>query len=124
MLSNSVSGLPVIDGQGKIVGVISESDIIRRREGLLAHWLEVETFLGRNQAESDDDIEDPEYLNCVVEDAMTRNPVSVGPDTPVREAARLMVAHKINRLPVVDKAQIVGIVTRGDIMRAFTTRTS
>jgi len=106
-----VSGLPVVDESGSLVGVVSEADILAKeagtspREGMLA-WL----------------IEDdrPLHLDALtVGEAMTSPVVTIGPERTAREAAARMLAEGVNRLPVVESDTMVGIVTRADLVRAF-----
>ena len=85
-----ISGVPVVDG-GKVVGICSEADILNAG-----------------------DMERP------VNEVMSKDVVSVGPDTDVQEIARLMSDHGIKRVPVIDEAgRLVGIVSRADIVRAM-----
>jgi len=86
-----ITGLPVLDSKGKLVGVVSEFDVIDRR--------------GKN-----------------VGDIMSREPITISPDAPVGEAARLFVTHRIRRVPVVDGEKLIGIVSRSDIVQFFATR--
>jgi CBS domain-containing protein len=116
MLDQRISGVPVVDGAGKLVGVLTEGDLLRRfetgTERRLRPWLEF--FLGpRRQAE--------DYVKTHgrrVEAIMTREVISIGPDTPVGELVALMESRRIKRLPVVDGEVLVGIVSRADLMRA------
>ena len=114
MLEYGISGMPVVDGE-QLVGVISETDILfkeRRppvREGLV-DWL---VHYG----------EDPPAAKLsarTVGEAMTAPAVTIGSRKLVAEAAELMLDLGIDRLPVVDGEELVGIVTRADLVRAFT----
>jgi len=109
-----ISGLPVVSATGEVVGVLSEADIVVKAGGevtrnRLLGWL----------LESDFGLED-KIRAVTVGDAMSAPPVTISPKRPVHEAARLMVAENVNRLPVVDKGKLTGIITRADIVRAFT----
>jgi len=111
---SGISGMPVVTETNELVGVFSEGDIVVKtgaelpRNRLLG-WL----------LESDLGLEDKIRAHTVGE-AMSAPPVTVAPSRPVHEAARLMIAENVNRLPVVEKGRLVGIVTRADIVRAFT----
>ena len=115
-VERGISGLPVCDMENRVLGVISEGDILYkehdpttgRRGGPLA-WLAHGTTAAvvKSKAET-------------VRQAMTSPPVTVSPWSSVSEAARLMTERGINRLPVVKGDQLVGIVTRTDLVRAFT----
>ena len=107
----SITGVPVIDGQGHLVGIISESDFIRKmegeqRRGLLGPLAEV---LGKTQ----------KLQAQIASEVMTTRVVTGGPETSVRELTRLMSAHDVNRIPIVEDGRVIGIVTRADILRTF-----
>lgn len=114
LAAKGISGVPVLNTASEVVGVLSEADIVVKAGGAVARnrllgWL----------LKSDLDL-DAKIRAETAEDAMTAPPVTISPKRPVHEAARLMVAENVNRLPVVDKGKLVGIVTRADIVRAFT----
>jgi len=120
MLDNHVSGLPVMDEVGQLVGILTEGDLLRRGEtGTERHrprWLEI--LLGPGRLAS-------EYVRThgrKVEDIMTREPVSVAPETPLDEIVELMERHRIKRVPVLEGEKLVGIVSRADFLRALAWR--
>jgi acetoin utilization protein AcuB len=96
--------LPVVDGD-TLVGIVSERDLLRAMPSpatSLSVW------------------EIPELLNrLLVREVMTRHVVVVHAETPIQEAAQLMVDHKIGGLPVVDDGRVVGVITETDIFRVF-----
>ncbi len=101
MVRNKVSGLPVVDEQSHVVGVITEADFLR---------LEV----AREEADNPQPIER-------VEQVMHRAVLTITPDATVAEAARVMVVHDVNRLPVTDAdGKSLGIISRLDVVAAFT----
>jgi CBS domain-containing protein len=115
MLEYGISGLPVVDEEQGVVGVLSETDILYKemtapkRDGLV-DWL---VHYG----------EDPPTakLNArTAGQAMTSPAVTITPRRSVAEAAELMLELGIDRLPVVDGRELIGIVTRADLVRAFT----
>ena len=116
MLDNQISGLPVIDA-GRLVGILTEGDLLRRSEtGTERHrprWLEILMGPGRLAGE---------YVRThgrKVEEIMTRDVVSVTPDTPLDEIVALMERRRIKRVPVLDGDAPVGIVSRTDLLRAL-----
>lgn len=115
LAERGISGLPVVDSGGAVVGVVSEADILLKqtapepRRGGVLGWL-----LGSPAPE------DAKLDARTAGDAMTSPAVTVEPDRPVARAAALMVEKGVNRLPVVRDGELVGIVTRADIVRAFT----
>jgi CBS domain-containing protein len=114
MVTKRVSGMPVVDDDGSVLGVVSEGDILAKERGrpgtasLFDHLLEV-----NGNASVKHDARD-------AADAMTSPAVTIRPDRSVAEAAAMMLDRCVNRLPVVDKhGQLAGIVTRADLVRAF-----
>jgi len=89
LAAKKISGVPVVDEQKRVVGIVTEADV-------LAH---------------------PGAKT--VEEIMTKKVISVAPDTPVEEIAKLLAKKKIKRVPVIDKGKLVGIVSRADIVKAF-----
>jgi CBS-domain-containing membrane protein len=116
MLRHRVSGLPVIGDGGAVIGMVSEGDLLRRAEigteRRRPRWLEFIVGPGRLAEE---------YVHSHarrVGDIMTAKVVSIAPETPLEDAVALMERHRIKRLPVVKDRQIVGIVSRADLLRA------
>jgi CBS domain-containing protein len=109
---NRVSGLPVVDRNGKLVGVVSEADLLNKAEKREpdAYVLESRRHrLDRSRASALD-----------VASAMSRDVVTLPPDAPIALAAREMHARGFKRLPVVDaQGHLVGIVSRGDVLKVF-----
>jgi CBS domain-containing membrane protein len=101
MRMERVRHLPVLDEEsGALVGVLSQRDLFR---GALARALGYGETAQRRLLDL-----------LVVKEVMTNDPISVSPDTTLREAARTLVQHKIGCLPVVEGDQLVGILTEGD----------
>jgi CBS domain-containing protein len=114
LVERRVSGVPVVEADGTVVGVVSEGDIlVKEREqhgppSLLGHLLDWDAAERVKRGATD------------ASDAMTAPPVTIRPARPVHEAAALMLDRSVNRLPVVDEhRRLVGIVTRADLVRAF-----
>ena len=114
LTEKGISGVPVVNDANEVVGVLSEADIVVKAGGEVARNRLLGWLLDPNL-----DLDDKIRAETV-DDAMTAPPVTISSKRPVHEAARLMVAENVNRLPVVDKGKLVGIVTRADIVRAFT----
>jgi CBS domain-containing protein len=114
LAKRGISGVPVVDENGAVVGVLSEADILVKaggelpRSGLLG-WL----------LEPDFDLQDKIGARTVGE-AMSAPAVTITPGRFVHEAAALMIAESVNRLPVVEDGKLLGILTRADVVRAFT----
>ena len=117
MLQHHISGLPVIDKDGNLVGVLSEGDFLRRRETKTerhrSRWLEFLMGPGRMAAE---------YSHShgrKVSEVMTREVQSVDEVTPIEDIVDLMERKRIKRVPVLCGGQVVGIVTRSNLMHAM-----
>jgi CBS domain-containing protein len=117
MLQNHISGLPVIDASGALVGVVTEGDFLRRSETgterKRSRWLE---FLVGPSRLAD------EYVHThsrAVKDVMTAEPVTIAEDAALDEAVQLMERRRIKRLPVVRGGQVVGIVSRANLLHAL-----
>lgn len=112
MLEAGISGLPVTDDDGNLVGMITEADFVtgeaerrpERRAGLLRFFVGEHEVATRERS---------------VGDVMTRTVVVVDPTADHAEAARLMQRERVKRLPVVDHGRLVGLVSRSDMLRAF-----
>ena len=119
MVDSGHASLPVIDDGRRVVGMISEADLIRLVIPRYVDMLEDVSFL---PPELDFIVLDQtQPLGSVqVEQVMRREPLyTVQEDTPLVEAALLILHHRIRRLPVVRDGQLVGIISRGDIVRAI-----
>ena len=116
MLQNHISGLPVINEAGNLVGVVSQSDFIRRAEigtqCSRGRWLKF--IVGPGGIASDFVHE----RGRKVGEIMTPDPVTVTEDTPLDKIVLLMERHGIKRLPVMRSDQLVGIVTRTNLLQA------
>jgi CBS domain-containing protein len=116
MATTAVSGLPVVDDAGTVVGVVSEADLLLKEAGEDPVRRRFAWLLGegepvrRMRAKVD---------AARVEEAMTAPAVTVDVDDTVRTAAQIMVRHRINRLPVVQDGRLAGIVSRADVARVF-----
>ena len=113
LATHGISGMPVVQ-DGEVLGVISEADIVYKERGPATPR---EGVLGRLLARHDDGHAKIEARTAG--EAMTSPPVTISPRRRVSEAARVMIDKQVNRLPVVDGGQLVGIVTRADLVRAF-----
>jgi CBS domain-containing protein len=116
LLEQRISGVPVVDDQNKVVGIISEGDLLHRAEAHTQHrrgwWLRL--LVSSDQAAS-------EYARArarKVEDLMVRDVVVASPETPLHEIAALLERHGIKRIPIVRDGELVGIVTRSNLIQA------
>lgn len=109
-----ISGLPVVGAEGEVLGVVSEADILRREEGLPP---DVGGRFGWFFRSMDGEV--AKVTASTAGEAMTAPALTVRPREQVTVAARLMIEHRINRLPVVYGGRLVGIISRADLVRAF-----
>jgi len=112
-LEHDISGAPVCDAEGRVLGVISKTDILHKEQGPV--YTPRRRFLARRAAEKASKAD-----ARTVRDAMTRPAVTVSAFMSVAGAARLMLEQGVHRLPVVSGDKIVGILTDTDLVRAFT----
>ena len=116
MLERHVSGLPVLDEDGKLAGIVTEGDFLRRSEigtqRRRPRWLQF--FVGPGRAAA-------EFIHASgrkVGEVMTRDPLVITEDTTLEEIVRLMEKNGIKRLPVVRDQRLVGVVTRANLLQA------
>ncbi|MEY3401823.1 MAG: hypothetical protein RLZZ86_1438, partial [Cyanobacteriota bacterium] len=116
-----ISGLPVIDDAGKLVGIISETDLMWQETGVTppAYIMILDSVIYlQNPGTYERDLH--KALGQTVGEVMSKNPVAISPDKSLKEAAQLIQNHKVQRLPVLDNGgNVIGILTRGDIIRAM-----
>jgi CBS domain-containing protein len=121
LLKNRISGMPVTDSSGSLVGIVTEADIIVRDTDLhfpryfklldAIIYLESFTKFRENLKK---------HLATKVEDIMTKKVVTITTQTPASDAAEIMLEKQINRLPVMDSGgRLAGIVTRADIVKSM-----
>jgi CBS domain-containing protein len=120
---HELPGIPVVDGDRRLVGIVTESDLVLvDEEEDLRLPLHIDlfggtVFLGRLKPFED---RVKKAIASTVADMMTADPVTVGPDTDVHDAARLISERRHNRLPVVNgDGGLVGVVTRLDVLEAL-----
>jgi CBS-domain-containing membrane protein len=113
-----VSAFPVLDDEEKVIGVVSEADLLSK-EALVADMGSQAAWLGRIAGSPYHD-EFAKAAAVTAADLMTKPPVVVTPDEPVTSAARLMYHGRVKRLPVVgEKGQLIGIVSRADVLSVY-----
>jgi CBS-domain-containing membrane protein len=113
---HQISAVPVVDDKGAVVGMISEGDLLHRAETGTEKrrpwWLRA--FLGPDALAN-------EYTKSharKVTDAMSREVITASPETPLHEIAALLEKHSIKRVPIVENGQLVGIVSRANLVQA------
>jgi CBS domain-containing protein len=115
LLTRKISGVPVVDGEGRLIGIVSEADLIHRSEiGTEPHhtWWQ-NFFAGREQQAS----EFIKVHGVQARHVMTREVVSAREETPLSEVVDMFDRHRVDRVPIVRDRRLVGIVTRSDVLR-------
>ncbi len=117
LLARGISGAPVVDKDGVLVGMVTEGDLVRRAElgterkrGAWASFFTGTAVLAREYVRSH---------GLTVSDVMTQGAVAVAPDTPLNEIADVMEGRRVRRVPVVQDGKVVGIVSRANLLRAW-----
>jgi CBS domain-containing protein len=115
LATRGISGMPVVDAGGRVVGVLSEADVLAKEErvseddrGALARLLHHAPENGERKHDA-----------RLVGEAMTAPAVTITPHSSIAYAAGQMLEHGVNRLPVVERERLVGLVSRADLVRAF-----
>jgi CBS domain-containing protein len=120
LLDKGINGVPVVDDQGRLVGILCQSDVIAQQKKLPVPSLF--TFLdGYINLSSMKAIEKEvrKIAATAVSDAMTPNPITVAPDSSIETVATLMVDQNFHTLPVVENGVLVGVVGKEDILRTL-----
>lgn len=118
LIDNDVTGLPVVDSLERVVGLVTESDLIVRNAELhfpaFLQILDARIYLQRPRHFEE---ELRRMLGTKVADVMSAPALVVSPDDPLERAATIMVEKRVNPLPVVKDGKLVGIISRSDIVR-------
>ncbi len=117
LVEHRISGVPVVDDSGAVVGVVSEADFLYKggdRKAARRRWFR--RVLGESRAS----VSRQAKIGAITAgEAMTSPAMTIEADRPTTAAALLMVDRAVNRLPVIDKGRLVGIVSRADLVRSF-----
>lgn len=123
LLKNHINGVPVVDADGILQGILCQSDLIFQQKDIAIPPIFI-LLDGIIPLSSSKKLEDElkKIAATTVEQAMVKNPVSIHPDTPISEIASLMVEKHFHTLPVVDKKKLVGIIGKEDILKVLIAR--
>ncbi|MBA3044455.1 CBS domain-containing protein [archaeon] len=119
-MGNKISGAPVLDNE-ELVGVISKADILKQLStaGSMHELLTAVSGLWENNKKNNNMDYLKKVSKRVVSDVMSRHVVTVDPESSIERAARLMTNRNINRLPVIENKKLLGILARGDLIKAL-----
>ncbi len=114
LIKNNISGAPVVTKSGKLIGIVSEKDLFKaiypNLKDIIQH---VSLWLDRKRVQHRVDAKKETLVNKI----MTKEVITVKPDTPILKTGSLMLVNRIHRIPVVNKGKLVGVVGRRDIFR-------
>lgn len=110
MSTHGISALPVVDGEGRLEGIVSEGDFFRRADRPVSLDMLVN---------ADPSARRKALASRTVEEIMTRDPIAIDADVPIEEAVELMERHELKRLPVMANDRVAGLISRADVLRAM-----
>ena len=114
MCFNKISGLPIVDDNDEIIGIVSEKDLLTKM------FPDMATIAAEGRPDFEDMEKDySDTLQLVASDIMTKAVSSVSPDMPIMKAASMMCLNKIRRIPVAENNKIIGIISIGDVHKAI-----
>lgn len=124
LVNNKISGVPVLDENGNLAGIVSEGDIIVQNSDLhFPRYFKLLDAIIYLESLNKFKRSLQKHLATKVEDIMTVKVKTAGEDTPINEIADIMLDSRVNRLPVMDKNnKLVGIITRADILKSIVSR--
>ncbi|MDD3895186.1 MAG: CBS domain-containing protein [Syntrophomonadaceae bacterium] len=120
LIDNKISGIPVVDQDNHILGIVTEKDLLIKAGELKVPFyitLFDSIIFMENPMRFNSNLK--KYTASKVKDAMTTKVVVVDENTPVQEIAEMMQGKGVNRLPVVRNNKLIGIVTRNDVLKAL-----
>jgi len=125
LLDRHINGAPVVDEDGRLVGILCQSDLVAQHKKMPVPTLLtlLDSFIRLTPAKELEK-QARKIAAMTVSEAMTRNPVTVKPDTGIEAIAGLMVDSNLHTLPVVDEGRLVGVIGKEDVLRTLVTRPS
>ena len=120
LLEKRINGLPVIDPFGRLVGILCQSDLVAQQKAIPVPsvFTLLESFIPLTSIKRIDK-EVKKIAALTVKEAMTREPVTVSPETDIEDIAKLMVDKKYHTLPVMEGDKVVGIVGKEDVLKTL-----
>jgi len=120
LLENKISGVPVVDENHHVVGIVSEKDLMHKADELKIPFyvtlFDSIIFL-ENPIRFNNELK--KYTAYLVKEAMTKNVISVNENAPLAEVVELLQKKNVNRLPVIRNDKLIGIITRNDVLKAI-----
>ena len=120
LIESHFNGLPVVDKAGRLTGIICQDDLIFQQKKIpIPSFFTVLDGLIPLSSEKSIEKEVRKIAAVTVENAMTPDPVTVGPEAGIEDIASLMIKHDIHTMPVLDQGTLVGIIGKEDILRTL-----
>ncbi len=121
LAGKNFGGLPVVDADGRLVGIVTQSDLVERAQDLeMPPAINILDFHLYFDLPSHMFKQVQKMLGATVADVMTPEPLTTGPDTPISQIATLMDRQKVHTIPVTAEGKIIGIIGKMDLVRALT----
>ncbi|KXG74456.1 CBS domain-containing protein [Thermotalea metallivorans] len=119
LLDHGISGVPVVEEDGRVVGIVSETDLIYREKRLhLPSFISILQGIVFLESTKDLERQVKKMAAYKVKDVMTKNVITVSEDAALEDVVDIIIDKKVNRVPVTDsKGKLLGIITRSDILR-------
>ncbi|MGZ4103637.1 MAG: CBS domain-containing protein [Actinomycetota bacterium] len=121
LLSNDISGMPVVDGNGRVVGIVSESDLLAKEAFPRGHGQSPLSRLLAGVTDLREGANREKALGLDARDLMSGRVIKASPEEGLPAAARRMLEHGVKRLPVIKEGRLVGLISRHDVLRVFAT---
>lgn len=119
MVEKKFSVMPILNSEGKLVGIVTESDFVGKEVKVPHALASIKQLFGQNFYFNDVETLYAEAKNKKLSSVMSKNLKTVKPETSLSEVVNYMISKNIKRLPVVDGEKLVGIITRKNILKAF-----
>jgi len=119
LLEKRINGVPVVDEDGRLVGIVCQSDLIAQQKSfpLPSVFNLLDSFIPLRSGKFEKEVQ--KMAATTAADAMTPHPVAVHPETGVEDIATLMVNRNFHTLPVVDEEKLVGVIGKEDLLRTL-----
>ena len=120
LIEKHFNGLPVVDDKGRLAGIICQEDLIFQQKKIpIPSFFTVLDTLIPLSSKKNIEKEVEKIAAITVASAMTRDPITVGPEAEIEDIASLMIEHNIHSLPVLDQKTLVGIIGKEDILKTL-----